>query len=392
MIKTITILLLLGFCIHLNAQKPDSLKPSFFTYVFKDTAQKDFVDVLSALFKRSKAGVNKDTTPKKNIQVAILPAIGYSLQTGFAGLVTSNISFSSNRKDENQKLSTIFAGITYSQYNQIIFPVVANIWTKKNKFNLILDNRFINYPEYVFGVGNSTNPKFEYTTSFLYLGLGFMYDKYYNLSNYASIHQQVKPTIPLIRNTEITSGLAFRFLYDNRLNSNKADKGFYSNIVFRKNTTIFGSDNDWSYLIADTRAYIPFPKKSKNTLALWNINWMTFGGDDVPIFLMPSNGWDDTHNSGRGYIQGRFRGRNMFSLEAEYRIELSKSGLFGATVFGGLHHFTEEYFFRNALIKPAVGGGLRIKFNKHSKANLCIDYGLGINGSRGFFVNMSEVF
>jgi hypothetical protein len=36
--------------------------------------------------------------------------------------------------------------------------------------------------------------------------------------------------------------------------------------------------------------------------------------------------------------------------------------------------------------------GLRIKFNKHSKANLCIDYAWGQDGSKGFFVNMGEVF
>jgi hypothetical protein len=30
--------------------------------------------------------------------------------------------------------------------------------------------------------------------------------------------------------------------------------------------------------------------------------------------------------------------------------------------------------------------------NKESSTNLSIDYGFGINGSRGFFVNLGEVF
>ena len=47
------------------------------------------------------------------------------------------------------------------------------------------------------------------------------------------------------------------------------------------------------------------------------------------------------------------------------------------------------------LVKPiyqAVGVGLRIKFNKFSNTNLCIDYGVGANGSHGFFGNLGEVF
>ena len=43
-------------------------------------------------------------------------------------------------------------------------------------------------------------------------------------------------------------------------------------------------------------------------------------------------------------------------------------------------------------IIPAGGFGLRIKINKYSNTNLCIDYGFGIRGSRGIFLNMGEVF
>jgi len=40
---------------------------------------------------------------------------------------------------------------------------------------------------------------------------------------------------------------------------------------------------------------------------------------------------------------------------------------------------------------PGYGVGFRIKLNKNSGANLCIDYGFG-NGSQGLFVNLGEVF
>ena len=43
-------------------------------------------------------------------------------------------------------------------------------------------------------------------------------------------------------------------------------------------------------------------------------------------------------------------------------------------------------------VAPAVGGGLRLNLNKASRTNLAIDYGFGIDGSRGLALNLSEVF
>jgi hypothetical protein len=40
----------------------------------------------------------------------------------------------------------------------------------------------------------------------------------------------------------------------------------------------------------------------------------------------------------------------------------------------------------------AAGAGVRMKFNKHTNANLTLDYGWGRDDSRGFFLGMTEVF
>ena len=38
------------------------------------------------------------------------------------------------------------------------------------------------------------------------------------------------------------------------------------------------------------------------------------------------------------------------------------------------------------------GFGIRIKVNKVSNTNIAIDYGFGLDGSHGFFVNLGELF
>jgi hypothetical protein len=57
-----------------------------------------------------------------------------------------------------------------------------------------------------------------------------------------------------------------------------------------------------------------------------------------------------------------------------------------------LQHFSGEISSEYDKIFPGYGAGLRLKLNKHSGANLAVDYGFGLNGSKGFFVNLGEVF
>ncbi|HEY4876948.1 MAG TPA: hypothetical protein VIH86_15320, partial [Puia sp.] len=108
--------------------------------------------------------------------------------------------------------------------------------------------------------------------------------------------------------------------------------------------------------------------------------------------LLPSTGWDDFFNTARGYIQGRYRGRDMLYLETEYRFQLTNNGLLGGVIFANAQSFSKELSQQFQIIAPGFGTGIRIRLNKFSGANLCIDYGWGLNGSQGVAVNLGEVF
>ena len=82
----------------------------------------------------------------------------------------------------------------------------------------------------------------------------------------------------------------------------------------------------------------------------------------------------------------------MVDAEVEYRIQLTRNGLFGMTVFGNLESFTNINTWQFGPPAPAGGIGLRIKLNKFSRTNIAIDYGFGRQGSRGFFINLGEAF
>jgi hypothetical protein len=353
-----------------------------------------------------------DTLQQKEgkLHISALPVAGYTLQTGFAGVLSSNFAFYASQQGETN-LSTILTSVTYSQYHQVIFPIQADIWTKGNRYNIITDWRFLHYPSLTYGLGGNTPADSADNIDYGYLrlhqailrtlgkdfygGLGYDLDYFWNIRELEPSNQ--KPTgfetYGWTKNA-VASGLSLHLLYDSRRNPINPEKGNYLSLIYRPNFTLLGSDNNWASLVMDARKFIPFPKDNgnHNVLALWSYDWFTLGSGRPPYLLLPSTGWDPYSNTGRGYIQGRYRSLNMLYLESEYRFGITGNGLLGGVAFVNAQTFTEPDTDRYAYVQPGYGMGLRISLNKFSRTNLCIDYGWGSHGSRGFFVNLGEVF
>lgn len=369
--------------------------------------ERDLTEVMQRILKSHQLKNEDGNTKDSGIHFSFVPALGYTLQTGFAGVVSGNMGYFSDRKTD-AKISSVSASITYSQYRQTIIPFQANIWTKGNLYNLITDLRYISYPSSIYGLGGRTDPNKGVTINFsgikihqtvmrslsnnTYLGLGYYFDKFWKI--YAQDKVSRTENIQIARGLgkkETASGAVFRFLYDTRLNQINPEQGTYYSVIYRSNFRSLGSDSNSNDLQIDARTYFHFPATSKNVLALWMFDWLTVNGTP-PYLLLPSTGWDNSYNTGRGYIQGRFRGRKMIYFESEYRFGISRNGLLGGVVFVNMQNFSSDLSKQYSNIFAGYGFGARIKLNKFSRTNLCIDYGFGQNGSQGFFVNLGEVF
>ncbi len=380
--------------LYTNAQQPTQI----------DSTEKDLAEIIGQLFKQQ-----AKPSQQKKLNFSVVPAAGYAMHTGWAGMLTGNVGFyQGGNNDGVQKISSVLVDVTYTENRQVLVPLYANIWTKGNKYNIVIDHRYIKYPSKVFGMEDKLDIPSGYFVDYnglklhqsilhsiakdTYLGLGYYFDALWNV-------RELDPPAGMktafqeygIQQKNTAAGPVFQLLYDSRLNTINPLNGTYASIAYRNNLKWMGSTSSWQSMQIDLRKYVRFPANSKNTLAFWNLNWFTLAG--IPPFLMlPSNGWDDAYNSGRGYIQGRFRGRNLIYYETEYRFRITKNGLFGGTVFVNGQTFSSEKFSKYGSIKAGYGVGLRIKLNKYSGANICIDYGFGKNGSRGFAVNLGEIF
>lgn len=365
--------------------------------------QKDLRDVYHQWFRRQ--------VPEKPEAIkfhnALFPAAGYTLQTGFAAVVTDNMAFYTG-DTASSKVSEINSNITYSQYNQIILPVLSEIWVDSNKWNISSDFRFTKYPSTTFGLGGHSNYSAGYTIDFsyiklhasimrqitktIYFGLGYYYDYLWAIKEVNPPKGGTSFERYGLASTESGSGPVARLLIDTRINPVAPYNGWYLSVAYHPSfRALGGSDGNWQSLQVDLRKYFKLQEDGRNVLALWQFSWRTLSGKP-PYLLLPSTGWDDNFNTGRGYIQGRFRGNDMEYLEAEDRFAISRNGLVGGVVFFNVESFKQNLASTYTNFSPGWGAGLRLKLNKHSGANICIDYGFGLQGSQGLAVNVGEVF
>jgi hypothetical protein len=391
----ILLLIFLGGALSLRAQteltKADSL-----------LRQRDLRDLADKIFNRQ-----AKPTVEGRFHNAPFPAVGYTLVTGIAAVFSDRMDFHTG--DTAGKITDILSSVTYSQYNQVIAQSYADIWVGHDKYNIIADWRYMEYPSTTFGLGGHTQYTDGYTIDFdyvklhttimryiapnLYLGLGYYYDHFYDI-------REVNPPAGVVTSfqkygltaTETGSGPVARLLYDSRDNPACALKGWYGSATYHPSFTALGSQGNWANLQIDIRKYISLRKDGRNVLALWNFDWLSVGGK-TPYLLLPSTGWDDMFNTGRGYIQGRYRGADMEYLEAEDRFAISRNGLIGGVVFANFETFKRALAATQLHdVIPGWGAGIRIKLNKHSNTNICVDYGWGLQGSQGIAVNVGEVF
>lgn len=394
------------------------IKQSLFLFVFLISsssvfAQKinlrsndiDLKQILESIF------VNPDSIKKKEDQskvaFSLIPAP--DLKSSDGGLVVSFVTtFYLDHDYETTKMSEVYFTPTTSFTGQYSFPVQSYIYTKDNKYNFIGDYRFMIYPQYTYGLGgnSSKEPQSEvdYQQIRFYqfvsrkikgdfrLGVGFQLDKYTNISEVSEIdvptdfekYQEADFT------NELSSGIAFQALYDSRKNILNPDQGYYLEADYRINSSIFGSDTKWKSIYIDARKYHSFSEKRHKVLASRIFYWAVFDGK--PHYLdLPSIGWDRYGKTGRGFTRNRYRSNSLLYFESEYRTDITKNGFLGAVFYGNISSVSDLDTYRFDNWTPAVGTGLRIKFNRKNSSNLALDYGIS-KDDWTFRVALSENF
>ncbi len=365
----------------------------------------DFVDGLYRVFNINKQRSQVEKTDK--LHYTFVPGVEYSLATGFATSVSASVILPYKNALDNR--SIISSELKYTQNKQIISQVVSNLWLKNNEYNITTNWSYLKYPQKDFGLGSGSDLKLFDNLDYSYLklhqsilkriapntyfGPGLNIDYHWNITDTTTLN---KPLVGFnqygFTKHSSSVGLLLNFLYDTRKSLvYPVANSSYFNLVYRDNLTFLGSDAPWQTLMLDYRKYIPFPATSKNILAFWSYNVFTIKGKQ-PYLDLPSTASDTYNNTGRGYIQGRFRGDKFVFAESEYRFGITENGFLGGVLFANMQSVSERQGKPLQNILAGYGAGIRIKLSKHSNTNVAIDYGIGQGGSKGIFMNLGEVF
>lgn len=354
--------------------------------------------------------LKKDTVKEYNdnkIAFSLLPAPNSNNTTG--GLVVSFVTtFYVGGNHETTKMSEVYFSPSTSFNGQYTFPIQSYIYTKDNKYNFIGDYRYMIYPQYTYGLGENTSEDPQSTVDYqqirfyqfinrkikgdFRLGLGFQCDSYQDISETSEITEPTDFNVYMEGDysNELSSGIALQALYDSRKNTLNPMQGYYIEADYRINSTIFGSDKNWNSFYFDARNYFSLSDKSHKVFASRLFYWSVFNGK--PHYLdLPSIGWDRYGKTGRGFTRNRYRSNALLYFETEYRTDITKNGFLGAVFFANISSVSDlnTYQFNNW--NPAIGTGLRVKWNKFNGCNLALDFGVS-KEDFSFRLSLSENF
>jgi hypothetical protein len=369
--------------------------------------QRDLTDLaMIALHKDPDKRVDSTNGHNRKLHLSVSPILEYTLSTELTTGIAAGGAFSTDI-NRPTNVSSFVGAIKYTQKRQFLLPIESSVWSPANQYNFLGDWRYLNFPQDTYGIGGFTTTADQYTVAdkyvrfyefalkhignYFYVGPGYQLDHHWGIEELGNPAGRITDfqTYGFARQST-SSGIALDIVYDSRENSINPEGGSaYANIEFLQNSTVLGSTSNWNSMLIDLRKY--FKVAGSSVLAFWFYSVLTLKGNP-PYLDLPGSGSDTYNNTGRGYEQGRFIGKHYVDLESEFRFGITRNGLLGGVIFCNAASVSEISNGRFEVIYPGFGVGLRIKLNKFSDTNTCLDYGIGTKGSRGFFGNLGEVF
>ena len=127
-----------------------------------------------------------------------------------------------------------------------------------------------------------------------------------------------------------------------------------------------------------------FPMRETDVLAARLV--VRSASEDVPFFLLSTFGGTTDL---RGYPSGRYRDRQMYSVQTEYRWQFSDRWIF--TGFAGVGEVAEHFSEMGRNFLPAGGVGARFVLSEKHKIGLSFDVATGKDGTEVYF-GVGEAF
>lgn len=332
---------------------------------------------------------SQDSTSKKKVKILPVPAVGYTPETrtyiGVVSLFTLNPYDDTVTRTSNAKVE-----MNYTWNKQLVVEAGWNYFFKDEKWFSKGLLHFSKYPDLYYGIGPNTpeGNKLVYNSNrtaidiaaLKKIGPDLFAGPNTRFMTYSNVEQDsLLPSYAELRDHR-NFGIGASLLKDSRNSILTPLNGVYASL----NITYNFSESNYFKTGIDLRYYKTF--KEKYTIASRFLNDLNFGA--VPFYDMAILGGDKFV---RGYYYGRFRDKNLSSLQSEFRMPVVWR--FGFAAFGGLSNlYSKQNAFDLKFLKYNYGLGLRFLVDRKENTNLRVDYALGEKGNNGFYIAFGESF
>lgn len=350
-----------------------------------------------------------DETPAKEegIQWFAVPTFGTSPETGFYLGAVGLLVFPTDAEGVAQRTAL-------DAEFQITFRLQIRLDTKftavLDKGNWILDtNLYLGLePDYFYGIGMRPPLQEEqYNARRINTGFGFkraldakkrlFVGGFYQFTA-LGVEPGMRLGAPEIVGSEggIISSPGIELNWDARDSALVPRNGTFFDVRLQGMPTFLGSTNNYGRLTLDARGYIDVAHDHVLAARAYSI----FGFGEIPVYDLAMLGGE---NLLRGTYRGRYRDRNLWATQFEYRSPLlwifrfnvfSSLGRVASTI-SGLNPWTEG----DAGVNWTIGGGTRVKIDddvyiRFDYSTLWVSDGMGglTRPEGGFYISANEAF
>jgi Omp85 superfamily domain len=374
----------------------------------------DIVDVIRELRHKPPKAEPQDYS---HLMIAAAPVVSYNPASGVGIGAAGNVAFRKG-SPETTRISSVVASLTVTSKKQLLVNGKFDVSSAGNDWLLQGDNRVYLTSQDTFGLGTSTVPEDAINTEYnflrfyeigyrriyrsLYVGAGLLYNRHSSVKAdeafesvwFDSPYVTYSQARGFDLDSQNSAGTAVSILVDSRDSAINPSRGAYAGVDYQTFFEGFlGGTSSWQQLNVEARTYVRLSADARHRLAVWlSANLVT--GGEAPYFDLPATSMDTYGRSGRGYIQGRYRGERMAYGELEYRWTVTRNGLLGIVAFVNTETLSNEDAGERLFDAFATGGGagLRLMLNKHSQTNLAFDVGRGNDGKARIYFGVQEAF
>jgi outer membrane protein assembly factor BamA len=348
--------------------------------------------------------INPNTLTNRNLSLIPVPIIQSSPETGLKIGLGLDYFFNTDKdsiSDEKRtRDSYAWVQVLYSFRNQLAIEPFWQIFTKDEQWFLRGRGGYLNFNERFWGVGNQTLARTEYADIFynryyfqgrvlkkvhnrFFAGLNYHYSNTRNLELVGATPSLFGEALGTTES--LVSGLGLSLSFDYRNNPFSPTKGWFLDIATTHYYRKFGSLFNYKEIQIDFRKY--FKVGEKDFLGVQALIHSTVG--DVPLRELPRLGGP---NMMRGYFMGRYRDKQMWATQVEYRKPFLKNLLVGA-LFSSVGVVAPEFgMMRMNDLRYAHGIGLRVLVNRAKNLYARFDFAMSTQGDSGFYFRIADAF